>query len=87
MRAKQFFRVFATLVEKATREPLVEDECDFDWGSYFDSDIPEPSQKHCAVLAAEEYLSENGWKYDPSLVAQEVECVLGDLVSIPRGGF
>ena len=86
MRAKQFFRVFATLVEKATREPLIEDECDFEWRSYFDSDIPEPSQKHNAVLAAEEYLSENGWKY-PDAVRAEVECVLGDLVSIPRGEF
>lgn len=86
MRAKQFFRVFATLVEKATRETLLEDECDFEWRSYFDSDIPEPSQKHNAVLAAEEYLAENGWKY-PDAVAREVERVLGDLVSIPRGGF
>lgn len=84
MRMKQFFKVFATLVEKATLEPLDED-CDFNWQGYFDSDIPECSQVHYARMAAEEYLTENGWRCDPKMVASDVECVLGDLVSIPRG--
>lgn len=79
MRPKQFFRVFATLVEKVVNEPVREAEVDFYWEGYFDSDMPEPSQNHCARLAAEEYLRENGYLY--SLDADAVADAVSDLVS------
>lgn len=79
MKQQQFFTVFARLVEKVTREP-VDGEVDFDWTGYFDSDMPEPSQRLCAELAANDYLKENGYRYslDPVVV---VESVMRDLVS------
>lgn len=79
MDPKRFFRVFARLVEKVTREP-VDSEVDFDWESYFDSDMPPPSQVHCARLAADEYLRENGWRHDLD-VNEVLQSVLVDLVS------
>lgn len=80
MRPKEFFQVFATLVEKVVNEPVTEGDVDFYWEGYFDSDMPEPSQNHCARLAAEDYLRENGYRHsvDPRLM---VETVIADLVS------
>jgi hypothetical protein len=69
MDEKRFFRVFARLVEKVTSEPM-DREVDFDWRGYFDSDMPAPSQKYCAELAAEDYLREYGYRHN--LVADEV---------------
>lgn len=78
MRPKEFFKVFATLVEKVVNEPVTSD-VDFYWEGYFDSDMPETSQKHCAELAADEYLRENGYRHsvDASLIVD----AMADLVS------
>lgn len=77
MKQRQFFTVFARLVEKVTREP-VDADVDFDWAGYFDSDMPEPSQKFCAELAADDYLRENGYRLDAEAL---VGLVMRDLVS------
>jgi hypothetical protein len=58
---KQFFRVFARLVEKVTAQP-VDGEVDFNWRAYWDSDMPRPAQKLCARMAADEYLREYGYQ-------------------------
>lgn len=69
MGEKQFFRVFARLVEKVTSEPM-EREVDFNWRAYWDSDMPKPSQQFCARIAADDYLREYGYMHN--LNADEV---------------
>ena len=69
MGEKQFFRVFARLVEKVTSEPM-DRGVDFNWRAYWDSDMPRPSQKFCARLAADDYLREFGYMHN--LNADEV---------------
>ena len=69
MNERQFFRVFARLVEKVTREPM-DEEVDFNWLGYWDSDTPGPALKLCAALAADDYLREFGYRH--SLDAEAV---------------
>lgn len=79
MNERQFFRVFARLVEKVTREPM-DEGVDFDWQAYWDRDMPSPAQKLCARLAADDYLREFG--HDHDLDAEEVaRTVMNELVS------
>lgn len=79
MGEKQFFRVFARLVEKVTSEP-VDRDVDFNWRAYWDGDMPAPAQKFCARIAADDYLREYGYKH--CLDASEVvRSVMADLVS------
>lgn len=79
MGEKQFFRVFARLVEKVTSEPM-EGEVDFDWRAYWDSDMPKPAQQWCARMAADDYLRENGYRHDLNPI-EVVRSVMADLVS------
>lgn len=73
MKQREFFTVFARLVEKVTREP-VDSEVDFDWSGYFDSDMPDPAQRWCAQMAADDYLRDNGYLHslDPVAVVGSV---------------
>ncbi len=79
MKVSQFFRIFAIRVEKVTRQP-VEMDGEFDWRGYFDPDAPGEAQARDAVLAADEFLSENGYRCDAQAWA-EAAAVLDQLVS------
>ena len=79
MKVDQFFRVFATRVEKVAKQPVEVDE-DFNWQGYFDPDSPDETQFRDAVLAADEYLSEYGYRCDPQSWADAAQ-VLSELVS------
>ncbi len=79
MKVNQFFKVFATRVEKVTKQP-VEVDADFNWRGYFDPDAPGETQVRDAVLAADEYLTENGYRCDAQAWA-DAASVLDELVS------
>lgn len=79
MGEKQFFRVFARLVEKVATQP-VDTEVDFDWRAYWDSDMPKPAQKFCARLAADDYLREYGYQ-NPLDESELVSMFLNEVVS------
>lgn len=79
MGEKQFFTVFARLVEKVTTQP-VDSEVDFDWRAYWDSDMPKPAQQFCARLAADDYLREYGYQ-NPLDSSELVSMFLNEAVS------